>query len=91
MSEIDIALEQIKIFYEKTISFIFLYLNEFIIGIVILSIVIVIISMIYVLVLPRNSLHSKLTKSAKPKKVKYTKEFLKGVKDIDLNLKNRTK
>ena len=51
MSEIDIALEQIKIFYEKTISFIFLYLNEFIIGIVILSIVIVIISMIYVLVL----------------------------------------
>jgi hypothetical protein len=42
--------------------------------------------MLYVLVLP-NQKPTKIKAKHKPKKIKYTKEFLKGVRGIDLDLK----
>ena len=86
MQDIDKLIKQLNIFYNQAISYILQNLNEFIIGSVIASIAVVIISMLYVLVLP-NQKPTKIKAKHKPKKIKYTKEFLKGVRGIDLDLK----
>lgn len=86
MQDIDQLIKQLNIFYNQAISYILQNLNEFIIGSVIASIAVVIISMLYVLVLP-NPKPTKIKAKHKSKKIKYTKEFLKGVRGIDLDLK----
>tara|TARA_B100001142_G_C13950317_1_gene506835 strand:- start:22 stop:276 length:255 start_codon:yes stop_codon:yes gene_type:complete len=74
-----------------------LYLSEFILGILIISIIVVVMSIFHV-IMTSNDNHQvvekkiKLTKKqSKEPKIKYSKEFLKRVKDIDLDLKNEDK
>jgi uncharacterized membrane protein (DUF106 family) len=74
-----------------------LYLSEFIVGILIISIIIVVMSIVHVIVTPNNS-KSAINKKIKPTKkqneetkIKYSKEFLKRVKGIDLDLKDQDK
>tara|TARA_B110000003_G_scaffold227580_1_gene228902 strand:+ start:180 stop:413 length:234 start_codon:yes stop_codon:yes gene_type:complete len=72
-----------------------MYFTEIIIGALVLSILVVLISIFYVLFSsPGSSPGSspvKKTQKNKIKKIKYTKEFLKGVNGIDLDLKIDTK
>jgi len=74
-----------------------LYLSEFILAILIISIIVVVMSIFHV-IMTSNDNHQvvekkiKLTKKqSKEPKIKYSKEFLKRVKDIDLDLKNEDK
>jgi predicted membrane protein len=67
-----------------------LYLTEFIVGLLIISIFIVFISILYLVFdsnEPRNI--KKVAKTKKNPKIKYTKEFLKRVKGIDLDLNKK--
>ena len=71
-----------------------MYFTEIIIGTLVLSILVVLISIFYVLFSSPGSLPIKKTqknKKNKIKKIKYSKEFLKGVDGIDLDLKIDTK
>jgi|TARA_B110000238_G_scaffold194527_1_gene232514 hypothetical protein len=66
------------------------YFTEIIIVILVLSIAVVVISIFYVLFsstekkIPKKQIH---INDKKVKKIKYTKQFLKGVDGIDLDLK----
>ena len=70
-----------------------IYLTEIILGVLLISIVIVIISILYVIFGSKDDevmkklivKNKKITKNIK--KTKYTKQFLKGVDGIDLDLK----
>ena len=70
-----------------------IYFTEIIVGVLLISIVIVIISILYVIFGSKDDevmkklivKNKKITKNIK--KTKYTKQFLKGVDGIDLDLK----
>jgi len=83
--------------YEAFENFIDLYLSEFIVAILIISILIVVMSIFHVIMTPSDSkqvIDKKIQpakKSNKDTKIKYSKEFLSRVKGIDLDLKKREK
>ena len=83
--------------YEAFENFIDLYLSEFIVAILLISIVIVVMSIFHVIMTSSDSKQSidkkiqPVKKSNKETKIKYSKEFLSRVKGIDLDLKNREK
>ena len=83
--------------YEAFENFIDLYLSEFIVAILIISILIVVMSIFHVIMTPSDSKQvvgkkiQPIKKSNKDSKIKYSKEFLSRVKGIDLDLKNREK
>ena len=64
-----------------------IYFTEIIIGVLIISIVIVLVSIFYVLFSATDNAVTEKTIAKKRKKLKYTKQFLKGVDGIDLDLK----
>ncbi len=70
-----------------------LYLSEFILAILIISIIVVVMSIFHVIMTSNDKRQVvakkiKLTKKqSKEPKIKYSKEFLKRVKGIDLDLK----
>ena len=74
-----------------------LYLSEFIVGILIISIIVVVMSIFHIVMTPVDSQpviskKIKLTKKqTKEIKIKYSKEFLKRVKGIDLDLREQDK
>ena len=74
-----------------------LYLSEFIVGILIISIIVVVMSIFHIVMTPVDS-RSLISKKIKPKnkqtneaKIKYSKEFLKRVKGVDLDLRDQDK
>jgi len=64
-----------------------IYFTEIIIGVLVISIVIVLVSIFYVLFSATDNAVTEKTIAKKIKKLKYTKQFLKGVDGIDLDLK----
>ena len=70
-----------------------LYLSEFILAVLIISIIVVVMSIFHVIMTSNDKRQVvakkiKLTKKqSKETKIKYSKEFLKRVKGIDLDLK----
>lgn len=74
-----------------------LYLSEFIMAILIISIIVVVISIFHIFMTPVDSkpeISKKIKPTKKPSKepkIKYSKEFLKRVKGIDLDLKDQDK
>jgi len=75
-------------------TYINLHFTEFIIGILIFSIVVVIISIFYVIYSSTDEeiiKEKNIKNTNKIKKMKYTKQFLKGVDGIDLDLKGNKK
>jgi hypothetical protein len=74
-----------------------LYLSEFIVAILIISIIVVVMSIFHIVMTPvdRKPVISEKIKPAKKQtkdtKIKYSKEFLKRVKGIDLNLRDQDK
>ena len=74
-----------------------LYLSEFIVAILIISIIVVVISIFHIVVTPADSkpeISRKIKPTKKPSKepkIKYSKEFLKRVKGVDLDLKDQDK
>ena len=74
-----------------------LYLSEFIVAILIISIIVVVISIFHIVVTPADSkpeISRKIKPTKKPlqePKIKYSKEFLKRVKGIDLDLRDQDK
>jgi hypothetical protein len=64
-----------------------IYFTEIIVGVLIISIAIVLVSIFYVLFSSRDDAVIKKKVAKKIKKMKYTKQFLKGVDGIDLDLK----
>jgi len=74
-----------------------LYLSEFIVGILIISIIVVIMSIFHIVMSPVD-IQQVISKKIKPTnkqtqepKIKYSKEFLKRVKGIDLDLRDQDK
>ena len=74
-----------------------LYLSEFIVGILIISIIVVVMSIFHIVMTPVDS-QPVISKKIKPTKkqtkeikIKYSKEFLKRVKDVDLDLRDQDK
>tara|TARA_B110000014_G_C20124786_1_gene598236 strand:- start:3892 stop:4143 length:252 start_codon:yes stop_codon:yes gene_type:complete len=63
-----------------------IYFREIIMGVLILSIIIVLISIIFVFFNLKDNDVIKKIKKPKTTKMKYTKQFLQGVDGIDLNL-----
>jgi len=74
-----------------------LYLSEFINGILIISIIVVVMSIFHIVMSPVDSqpvISKKIKptkKQTKEPKIKYSNEFLKRVKGIDLNLRDHDK
>jgi len=74
-----------------------LYLSEFIVAILIISIIVVVMSIFHIVMTPTDSkpeISRKIKPTKKPSKepkIKYSKEFLKRVKGIDLDLKDQDK
>jgi len=74
-----------------------LYLSEFIVAILIISILVVVISIFHIVMTPVDSkpgISRKIKPTKKPSKepkIKYSKEFLKRVKGVDLDLKDQDK
>ena len=64
-----------------------IYFTEIIVGVLLISIFIVIISIFYVIFHSKDEVVMKKLILKKTKKLKYTKQFLKGVDGIDLELK----
>ena len=91
MYEINLLMEKAHEFYDIAKNYINENLELVILGVLVISIVVVILSIIYILVTPNSP--TKKAKVQKPNnlkkdiKIKYTQEFLKGVKGIDLDLK----
>ena len=74
-----------------------LYLSEFIVGILVISIIVVVMSIFHIVMSPVNT-QSVISKKIKPTrkqnkepKIKYSKEFLKRVKGVDLDLRDQDK
>ena len=80
--------------FEKLTDF---YLSEFIVAILIISIIVVVMSIFHIVMTTVNSkpeIRRKIKPSKKPlqePKIKYSKEFLKRVKGVDLDLKDQDK
>ena len=74
-----------------------LYLSEFIVAILIISIIVVVMSIFHIVMSPNDSqpvISKKIKptkKETKEPKIKYSKEFLKRVKGVDLDLKDQDK
>ncbi len=74
-----------------------LYLSEFIVAILIISIIVVVMSIFHIVMSPLDSksvISGKIKqtkKQVKEPKIKYSKEFLKRVKGVDLDLKDQDK
>ena len=74
-----------------------LYLSEFIVAILIIAIIVVVMSIFHIVMSPVDSksvISGKIKqtkKQAKEPKIKYSKEFLKRVKGVDLDLKDQDK
>jgi len=74
-----------------------LYLSEFIVAILIISIIVVVMSIFHIVMTPVDSkpeISRKIKPTKKPSKeskIKYSKEFLKRVKGVDLDLKDQDK
>jgi len=74
-----------------------LYLSEFIVAILIISIIVVVMSIFHIVMTPTDSkpeISRKIKPTKKPSKepkIKYSKEFLKRVKGVDLDLSDQKK
>ena len=74
-----------------------LYLSEFIVAILIISIIVVVMSILHIVMTPLDSkpeISRKIKptkKTTKEPKIKYSKEFIKRVKGVDLDLKDQDK
>ena len=74
-----------------------LYLSEFIVAILIISIIVVVMSIFHVVMSPierKPEISKKIKptkKQTKETKIKYSKEFLKRVKGVDLDLRDQDK
>ena len=74
-----------------------LYLSEFIVAILIISIIVVVISIFHIVMTPvdrKPEISKKIKPTKKPSKepkIQYSKEFLKRVKGVDLDLKDQDK
>ena len=74
-----------------------LYLSEFIVAILIISIIVVVMSIFHIVMTPADSkpeISRKIKPTKKPSKepkIQYSKEFLKRVKGVDLDLKDQDK
>ena len=81
----------IKNLYNKLLEIFITHNVEFILVVLALSIGVVIISVIYVLIYNENSKanvrKTNLKRTKKATKIKYSKDFLKRVDGVDLNLK----
>jgi hypothetical protein len=81
----------IKNFYNKLLEIFISHTAEFIFGVLALSIGVVIISIIYVLIYNENKESNGRKRSPKrtkkASKIKYSKDFLRRVDGVDLNLK----
>jgi len=81
----------VKNLYNKLLEIFITNIAEFVLGILALSIGIVIISIIYVLIYNEdnkaNVRKRNLKRTNKATKIKYSKDFLKRVDGVDLNLK----
>ena len=83
--------------YEAFEYLIDLYLSEFIVAILIISIIVVLMSIFHIVMSPNDSqpVISKkikpIKKEKKELKIKYSKEFLNRVKGIDLDLRDQDK
>jgi len=64
-----------------------IYFTEIIVGALIISIIVVLVSIFFVLFSSTDVGGVKKPIIKKTKKIKYTKQFLRGVADIDLDLK----
>ena len=75
-------------------TYINIYFTEIIVGVLIFSITIVLISIFYVLLSGTDDeviKKSRIKNQKKIQKMKYTKQFIKGVDGIDLDLKVNNK
>ena len=75
-------------------TYINIYFTEIIVGVLIFSIIIVLISIFYVLLSGTDDeviKKSRIKNQKKIQKMKYTKQFIKGVDGIDLDLKVNNK
>ena len=81
----------VKNLYNKLLEIFVAHTAEFVFGILALSIGVVIVSIIYVLIYNENSKTNVLKRNPqrtkKATKIKYSKDFLKRVDGVDLNLK----
>ena len=83
--------------YEAFEYLIDLYLSEFIVAILIISIIVVVMSIFHIVMSPNDSqpVISKkikpIKKEKKELKINYSKEFLNRVKGIDLDLRDQDK
>tara|TARA_Y100000748_G_scaffold274565_1_gene249740 strand:- start:350 stop:622 length:273 start_codon:yes stop_codon:yes gene_type:complete len=81
----------VKNLYSKLLEIFITYTVEVVFGVLALSIGVVIISIIYVLIYNENgkpSVHKRNPKrKKKATKIKYSKDFLRRVDGVDLNLK----
>ena len=81
----------VKNLYNKLLEIFVTHTAEFVFGILALSIGVVIISIIYVLIYNENNKANvrkrNLKRTKKGTKIKYSKDFLKRVDGVDLNLK----
>tara|TARA_B100001057_G_C22759004_1_gene914974 strand:+ start:717 stop:989 length:273 start_codon:yes stop_codon:yes gene_type:complete len=81
----------VKNLYNNLIQIFVTHTAEFVLGVLALSIGVVIISVIYVLIYKENSKanvrKTNLKRTKKATKIKYSKDFLKRVDGVDLNLK----
>ena len=74
-----------------------LYLSEFIVAILVISIIVVVMSIFHIVMTPvdnKPEISRKIKPTKKPSKepkIKYSKEFLKRVKGVDLDLKDQDK
>jgi len=74
-----------------------LYLSEFIVAILIISIIVVVMSIFHIVMTPTDSkpeISRKIKPTKKPSKepkIQYSKEFLKRVKGVDLDLRDQDK
>ena len=81
----------VKNLYSKLLEIFITYTVEVVFGVLALSIGVVIISIIYVLIYNENGKSSVRNRNPKRKKkatkIKYSKDFLRRVDGVDLNLK----
>ena len=74
-----------------------LYLSEFIVGILVISIIVIVMSIFHIVMIQVDS-QSEISRKIKPTrkqtkepKIKYSKEFLRKVEGVDLELKDQDK
>ena len=74
-----------------------LYLSEFIVGILVISIIVIVMSIFHIVMIQVDS-QSEISRKTKPTRkqtkepnIKYSKEFLSKVEGVDLDLKDQDK